>query len=160
MRRAWLTGLVLLGLGLLTSCGPPIRDLAAVHKDDSGRIMVELGQCGGSGRIVGVHAAGLPDDGGQVSWSPGREADQPGPFPLFAPPGAGNGEGGRDGPQSLESRSTYIVAFEVLDGHRVLYRSSTEFRRTDIEGLRPDQVWANGKAMSRKKYRAYVKDEC
>ncbi|WP_327304365.1 hypothetical protein OG730_12880 [Streptomyces sp. NBC_01298] len=38
--------------------------------------------------------------------------------------------------------------------------AASHFRTEDIEALGPDQVWANGKAMSRKKYRAYVKDEC
>ncbi|MDD9379111.1 hypothetical protein M8Z33_21100 [Streptomyces sp. ZAF1911] len=42
----------------------------------------------------------------------------------------------------------------------VRYTSSSDFRREDIDSLRPGQLWAKGEAMSRDRFRAYIRDAC
>ncbi|MGW6705594.1 hypothetical protein ACWGDE_11975 [Streptomyces sp. NPDC054956] len=164
MRRGLLVGLVVLGGGLLTACayppGPPVYDLAGVYKEDSGRLMVELGRCSNEGDIEGLILQGLPMDGlveRRTGHVPGDT--RPGPFPLLAPAPDPREEPAT--PPSLDPGGFYVLAFDVLkDDRRVLYASATSFKTQDIEALRPGQVWADGKAMSRERFRAYIRDAC
>ncbi|WP_407837068.1 hypothetical protein ACE1OC_12460 [Streptomyces sp. DSM 116496] len=151
-----------IGLVLLNSCGGhPVLDLAAVYRDGSGRIMVELGQCGKKVDARGPTLTVTPDEGDTTYWGTGRDPGRPGPFLLFAPPGAWAVKGKPGGPRALEPRHGYNLHFTVLeDGHRVRYTSSSDFRREDIDSLRPGQLWANGEAMSRERFRAHVTSEC
>ncbi|MFB6516846.1 hypothetical protein [Streptomyces sp. NPDC056401] len=151
-----------IGLVLLNSCdGLPVLDLAAVYRDDSGRIMVELGQCGSTVDARGPTLVVTPDEGDTTYWPTGREPGRTDPFPLFAPPGAWAVKGKPGGPRALEPRHGYSLHFTVLeDGHRVRYTSSSDFRREDIDSLRPGQLWAKGEAMSRDRFRAYIRDAC
>ncbi|MFE4264376.1 hypothetical protein [Streptomyces sp. NPDC056883] len=167
IRTAWrpALGIVIgtgIGLALLNSCdGFPVHDLAAVYRDGSGRIMVELGQCGSKVDARGPTLIVTPDGGDPTYWPTGREPGRTGPFPLFAPPGAWAVDGKPGGPRALEPRHGYVLHFTVLeDGHRVLYTSASDFSLADIESLRPGQLWANGEAMSRERFRAHVTSEC
>ncbi|MCX5404399.1 hypothetical protein OHA37_10960 [Streptomyces sp. NBC_00335] len=154
-------GLALLSGGLLTACSPPTYDLAGVYKDDSGQLMVEAGRCSNEGEITGFYLAGPPVEGSpSTTRTTGhvRGDSRPGPFPLLAPVPGRNGEPGA--PPSLDAGS-YYLSFDVLeDGHWVLYSSATLFESRDIQALGPGQVWADGEAMSRKRFRAYIRDAC
>ncbi|MFZ3500587.1 hypothetical protein ACODT5_46470 [Streptomyces sp. 5.8] len=156
MRRTWLAGTVLVA-AVLAGCSPPTLDLAGVSKDAQGLPQLELTLCKGdvAGSFVYFSARGTAVSG----WHTGLGADlgRPGPFPPFSPPE--DWEITREGQQSLTA-DEYYVSYKAVEGDNVEYSVRSHFRTEDIEALGPDQVWANGKAMSRKKYRAYVKDEC
>ncbi|MEU3908832.1 hypothetical protein AB0F20_34370 [Streptomyces goshikiensis] len=160
MRRAWLTGtMALAALGLLAGCTPATYDLAAVSKDAQGQPQVELTLCKGEaavGAFVMLHTDGPPESG----WNTGIGGShgRPGPFPLFSPPP--DWEVNREGPQWLLPGYRYWVSYHAVDGTSVKYEVMSHFRAEDIEALGPDQVWAHGRAMGRKRYREYVKDEC
>ncbi|MER5485270.1 hypothetical protein ABT024_18860 [Streptomyces sp. NPDC002812] len=161
MRRGLLVGLVLLGGGLLTACTPPTYDLAGVYKDDSGQIMVEAGRCSNEGQISGFYLAGPPVEGEPSSTRTTghvRGDTHPGPFPLLAPVPGPDGKPGAAPP--LDAGSYYLRFHVLKDEHRVLYSSATSFESGDIQALRPGQVWANDKAMSRDHFRTYLRDAC
>ncbi|MER5763590.1 hypothetical protein [Streptomyces sp. NPDC002082] len=151
-----------IGIVLLNSCGGHTAlDLAAVYRDGSGRIMVELGQCDSKADARGPTLVVTPDGGDTTYWGTGRDPGRPGPFPLFAPPGAWAVKGKPGGPRALEPHHGYYLHFTVLeDGHRVLYTSSSDFRREDIHSLHPGELWANGEAMSRERFHAHVTSQC
>ncbi|MGW2559975.1 hypothetical protein ACWCXB_12140 [Streptomyces sp. NPDC001514] len=78
-------------------------------------------------------------------------------FPLFEPPEDWDAK--PVGEQSLQPELTYTLVFGKGE-FNYEYTGTVEFRASDIGGLRPGHVWADGRAMSRDAFEELAEDSC
>ncbi|MFJ9913868.1 hypothetical protein [Actinacidiphila glaucinigra] len=171
MRRG-ATGVLgaLVGLGLLCGCSPARLPLVAVWTSPDGTAVARVQPCPGdhASQVV-LHSwdereavdtpSGGPRregaDSGWDMWSPahiGRTT-----FPLFEPPGSWQVEA--DGTQALLPDRTYSLSFRGPRGGGT-YNGQVYFTAADLASLRPGQVWADDRAMSRTAFAELVSDTC
>ncbi|MFE2539399.1 hypothetical protein [Actinacidiphila glaucinigra] len=171
MRRG-ATGLLgaLVGLGLLCGCSPARLPLVAVWTSPDGTAVARVQPCPGdhASRMDlrswderesdDAPSGALPDeaaDSGWDMWSSARIGRTT--FPVFEPPESWRVE--TEGTQALLPGRTYALSFfgprggDTYDGH-------VYFTAADLASLRPGQVWADDRAMSRSAFAELVGDTC
>ncbi|MFE6909154.1 hypothetical protein [Streptomyces erythrochromogenes] len=167
MRRAWLAGAtVLVAAGVLAGCSPPRYDLVAAYNGDDGKPWIMLAPCGRND-ITSVHVSSWPTDPGRSPYTPGAGLESGwwadidpaiggGSLPLFAPPASWSVL--PHGEQRLLPGYRYNVDFySPEDG---VYYGEVYFTAEDLAGLKPGEVWAGDRAMTRKAFREYRADKC
>lgn len=163
MRRAWLAGAMLLGgAGLLTGCTPPELHLIAAYTGDDGKPWIMIAPCG-QDDIASVSVQGWPDGNPtgpheESGWR-SRRFDPGiggGSLPLFSPPASWNATA--DGAQRMLPGYTYSVEFHSPDDG--VYYGKAYFTAEDLAGLEPGEVWAGGRAMTRKQFKEHRADKC
>ncbi|MGI5458206.1 hypothetical protein ACQEWB_34520 [Streptomyces sp. CA-249302] len=161
MRR---TGVAAVGAAvgslLLAGCSPAELPLAAASLDEDGKPVVIVRPCGDD-RIGPLHlVSGAGDDGVDpgTSWFQTTDARVGRTtFPLFSPPGS---LGVRAyGPQHLSTGAGYHLDISGGRGWDA-YNVSLSFTAEDLAGLKPGQVWADRRAMSRDDFDDLVGDRC
>ncbi|MFF2197834.1 hypothetical protein [Streptomyces sp. NPDC058157] len=107
----------------------------------------------GAGLLSGCSAAG----GG--GWSAVVSPVAPGAvsFPLFSPPATWKVDR-PDHVRRLTPGRWYSLGFHAPGFAD--YSGFVHFRAADLAGLEPGEVWADGRAMSPKKFRELVADKC
>ena len=163
------------GVGLLSACSPPQLSLAAAWLDSAGRPVALVKPCGHD-RAATIDlnswteeemadgASETPEDpDSDTSWGtplvgPPGERFGTTTFPLFEPPRSWRTEA--VGPQTLAPDRTYYLEFKVIDGPGVKYTGVLSFTAKDLTSLRPGQVWADYRAMSRDDFDDLVDHEC
>jgi hypothetical protein len=161
---------------LLSGCTPPWLPLAAAWQGTDGRPMVVVRTCDDhrasrlrlstrsekqneTGRRTG-RPTGTASPGPVVTgWRVARGVKVgPTAFPLFAPPPAWHVR--RVGPQRFRPGRTYDVHFSHVDEGLNTYHGFLHFTADDLASLRPGQVWAAGRAMSRDDFDDLIDDKC
>lgn len=160
MRRA---GAVLAGVVggalLLSGCGAVVLPLAAVRLDASGAPEAVLRPCGDD-QIQGLSLDGAPADSEKnlSGWRvPGKRQGSDAEFPLFSPPAEWHARA--VGRQRLVSSYTYELAFGKAE-FNYEYTGVVTFRAADLAALKPGQVWADDRAMSRGEFEKLAADSC
>ncbi|GLX22243.1 MULTISPECIES: hypothetical protein [Streptomyces] len=178
MRRAWRGAvLALAGAGLLTGCSAADLSLISVGIGADGTPQVTMAPCGDD--AIGtadffVHEAvarttpppGAPQPAvttpltaSEEGWMAGGSPLAAGrvTFPLFSPPATwAVREWGAE--RSLKPGRRYSLSFHAPGFAD--YSGTVSFTAEDLAGLGPGEVWADGRAMSPKKFRKLVADEC
>ncbi|WP_405730867.1 hypothetical protein OG885_14105 [Streptomyces sp. NBC_00028] len=170
MRRAGLVAVgVTVGGLLLGGCGPAHHSLIGVWLDTDGRAMARVRPCDGD-QSGSVRLRAYPDEreGGRGrrghqavnGWSAAAlPALADTTFPLFAPPDAWHPD--TVGPQRLLSNATYGLEFTAYEHEDFVdYVGEVTFSTDDLAGLERDEVWADGRAMSREAFDELVGDAC
>lgn len=149
------------GVLLLGGCAAVDLPLAGVRVGTDGTPYAVFRPCGDDG-YRGPHLDGRERGAGDGPVTTGWDARKEGlrgdaDFPLFDPP-----EGWRArhrGKQELLPRHDYVLAF----GHYVSgdsYNGVVEFTTGQIRRLRPGQVRADGRTMSRDAFERLAEDSC
>ncbi|MFD7262880.1 hypothetical protein [Streptomyces sp. NPDC059874] len=164
------------GGGVLTGCSAASLPLISVHNGADGTPQLTLVPCG-KDKIGSVDLDAAPEvpavPVASATVSPGsptvpapREgwsaygsplADGEVTFPLFSPPAEWKARQS-GGAQSVRPGYTYSASFHAPGFSD--YSGVAHFTAEDLAGLKSGEVWANGKAMSPKKFRKLVKDKC
>ncbi|MFJ9247129.1 hypothetical protein [Streptomyces sp. NPDC101776] len=162
------------GVGLLSGCSPARLPLAAAWLGTDGQPVALVKPCGHdrAGDIdLGSWteeetADGVSGTAESPSLGTGWRTPLVGPpmepfgtttFPLFEPPRSWRTEA--TGPQMLAPGRTYSLTFKVY-GTGVEYTGDLYFTAKDLTSLRPGQVWADDRAMSRDDFDDLVDDKC
>ncbi|MGQ5639844.1 MULTISPECIES: hypothetical protein [unclassified Streptomyces] len=162
MRR---TGAVAAGIAggmlLLSGCGAVDLPLAGVRVGTDGTPYAVFRPCGDDtyrGPSLEGRARGGGDGPVTTGWDSRREGLRgDAEFPLFAPPGHWHAR--HRGRQELLPGHDYTLGF----GHYVTgdsYNAVVEFTAGQIARLRPGQVWADGRAMSRRSFERLAEESC
>ena len=149
------------GLLLLSGCAAVDLPLAAVGLGPDGVPYALVRPCGDDG-YQGPHldgrARGAGDGPATTGWNARAEGlHGDARFPLFTPPGDWHAR--HRGKQELQPRHTYVLGF----GHYVTgdsYNGVVEFTSEQIGRLRPGQVRADGRPMSRHAFERLAEDSC
>ncbi|MGE7391759.1 hypothetical protein ACQKM2_40430 [Streptomyces sp. NPDC004126] len=163
--------LALAGAGMLAGCSAADLSLISVGIGADGTPQVTMAPCGKDAigtaslhiRDSTTPAPGAPQptvttpltDG----WMAGGSPLAPGrvTFPLFSPPATwAVREWGAE--RSLKPGHRYSLSFHAPGFAD--YSGHVSFTAEDLAGLGPGEVWAGGRAMSPKKFRKLVADEC
>ncbi|MFI6548365.1 hypothetical protein ACIBO9_34500 [Streptomyces prunicolor] len=162
------------GVGLLSACSPAQLPLAAAWLGTDGQPVVLVKPCGhdraGDIDLGSWTEEEMADAASGTAESPDSETGWRTPligppmepfgtttFPLFEPPRSWRTEA--TGPQKLAPGRTYSLTFKVL-GTGVKYTGDLYFTEKDLTSLRPGQVWADDRAMSRDDFDDLVDDSC
>ncbi|WP_158711557.1 hypothetical protein [Streptomyces xylophagus] len=156
------------GSVLLGGCSPANLSLAAVRLDGDGTPVATLRLCDGdrgsraelSSWPTGDAGASEPVDQ-QTGWRPdfGAEIEvSTATFPLFSPPAAWHTEA--TGPQRLRPGRTYALDVTGPRSGWDPYDIVVYFTTADLNRLKPGQVWADDRAMSRDDFDDLVDDAC
>ena len=177
--RGLATAGVLTGLGLLSGCSPAWLPLAAVWPGADGQPVVALRPCGDDhAKDLDLSSwaedAFVEDENGELvdnptgTASPGQEDTSwevasgvdvgRTTFPLFSPSSAWQVR--ETGQQKLLPGRTYALHFTGARTGWSPYDGSLTFSAEDLASLRPGQVWADGRAMSRGAFDNLVDDSC
>jgi hypothetical protein len=169
---------VVVGGVLLSGCTPAVLPLAAAWPGADGEPVVMLRPCEGDhathlwllswpeDAYVDDGHGGITDNptstaspGSDTGWRAAPDiASGATTFPLFLPPSAWHVESA--GPQELRPGRTYSLSFQGARKGWRPYDGSLFFTADDLASLRPGQVWADGRAMSRGEFGALVADKC
>ncbi|MGW7410430.1 hypothetical protein ACWGI9_43350 [Streptomyces sp. NPDC054833] len=165
MRRAGasVVGAVAGGL-LLGGCSPAELPLAAVALDAEGEPVVIVQPCGDD-RIGPASLGSTPMRGKDPAGDPGTSWRQTSgtrigstTFRLFSPPRSFEAE--KSGVQKMLPGRRYFVHIFGGRGGFDDYNVSVSFSPDDLARLKPGQVWADGRAMSRDDFDDRVGDKC
>ncbi|MFD9409415.1 hypothetical protein ACFWBN_20695 [Streptomyces sp. NPDC059989] len=174
--------LALVGAGVLSGCSAADLPLISVHNGVDGTPQVTMVPCGKdaigtadfyvhreSAASPGTAAPSLgstapspaatPLPVSEDGWMAGGSPLAPGTvsFPLFSPPASwAVREWGEN--RRLEPGRRYGLRFHAPGFAD--YSGTVRFTAEDLAGLKPGEVWAGGRAMSPKKFRALVEDKC
>ncbi|MEU8622890.1 hypothetical protein [Streptomyces sp. NPDC048623] len=160
-----------LGLALLSGCTPAQLPLAAVWIGPDGRPVAELRMCAPEHQAARVSLGSWPTQNtdGDASTS---EIPDPLPsgwssrrperldrmvFPLFSP--SSDWQVDAEGIQELRPGRTYALDYFGPRGSDT-YDGVVYFTSEDLANLRPDEVWADSRAMSRESFDDLVDDAC
>lgn len=177
MRRARLvTAWTTVDAVVLTGCGAAgDLPLIAVHHGADGTPQVTMVPCGedgvgaaelrvfppGAGTASGPGPDGPAAPGGPMSESwmaaDSRPSAGAAAFPLFSPP-ASWAVRRWDGERRLLPGFRYTVRFRPPGSDA--YAGVLAFATEDLDGLAADEVWADGRAMSRTAFRRLAEDAC
>ncbi|WP_369249396.1 hypothetical protein [Streptomyces sp. R41] len=171
---------VLVGLGLLSGCSPAALSLSAVWLGRDGQPVVAVRPCDGD-HATNLNLSSWAEDAyiedkknggvvpnpsstaspGQVNtrWSVGSGVEiGRTTFPLFSPPSAWHTQ--KTGQQRLLPGRSYSLHFMGARQSWDPYDGYLTFSAADLASLRPGQVWADGRAMSRAEFDDLVDDQC
>lgn len=147
------------GVLLLSGCGAEILPLAAVRLDAWGAPVALVRHCGDD-LIHGLSLAGAPADSEKnlSGWRvPGQRHGTDAEFPLFSPPVAWQARAA--GQQRLVPSYTYELGFGKAE-FNYEYTGIVTFRAADLAALKPGQVWADDRVMSRGEFEKLAADSC
>ena len=147
------------GVLLLSGCGPEDLPLAAVGLDAAGAPEAVLRHCGDD-LITGLSLDGAPGDSEKnlSGWRvPGKRHGTDAEFPLFSPPAGWHAKA--IGKQRLVPAYTYQLGFGKAE-FNYEYNGIVTFRAADLATLKPGQVWADGRVMSRDEFEKLAADSC
>ncbi|RSO07745.1 hypothetical protein DMH26_04230 [Streptomyces sp. WAC 05379] len=157
---------VAMGCAALTACSPAERPLAAAWLDDDGVPMVAIRPCG-TDRVGPLALRDSPETRPEsltaadyAGWETSLDKDAIGArtFELFSPPRSWHAE--TRGPQVLRPRRSYqFMAYGGTSGFSN-YNIELHFTSDDLSDLRTGQVWAEGRAMSRREFEELADDSC
>jgi hypothetical protein len=150
---------VVAGAMLLSGCTPIDLPLAAVRLDAKGAPEAVLRHCGDD-LIEGLSLDGAPEDSEKTLsgwWVRGKRHGTDAEFPLFSPPAKWRAK--MVGKQRLVPGYTYRLAFGKAE-FNYEYVGTVTFRAADLAKLKPGQVWADGRAMSRGKFEKLAAAAC
>ncbi|MFE1554402.1 hypothetical protein ACFW6V_05350 [Streptomyces sp. NPDC058734] len=175
MRRAWHgVVLALAGAGLLTGCSAADLSLISVGIGADGTPQVTMAPCGkdaiGTASFFVRERATLPPGAPQPTVTTPQTASEEGwmaggsplatgrvTFSLYSPPASwAVREWGAE--RHLKPGRTYSLSFHAPGFAD--YSGTVRFTAEDLARLGPGEVWAGGRAMSPKKFRKLVADEC
>ncbi|MGC5566944.1 hypothetical protein ACPYPG_29340 [Streptomyces sp. FR-108] len=165
--RTLLRAGVIVVLALLAAgCSPAERPLVAIGKGPDGDVRALLRPCSDDDAIREVVLLRTDEKGGKVDpaaldhWSarPPRSVTGEQELSLFGPPESWQSKA--VSATKLASHGDYSVSFVVGPDDIVRYKGRTSFTRADVAGLAPGQWWADGRAMSRAKFREQADDAC
>ncbi|MFF6999829.1 hypothetical protein ACFY93_33545 [Streptomyces sp. NPDC008313] len=158
MRRSVVLGMVGAGCLLLGGCSPPYLPLAAVSLDADGAPVIILRPCGDDE----AHDLSLTESGSRKGtdtyWSASGAWAGDVTFPLFSPPPSRTTH--REGPQRLVAGAEYALHAPVGDKTHNDYFIWLSFSTGDVRRLKPGQVFADDRAMSRDAFDDLVDDAC
>ncbi|MFC7258057.1 hypothetical protein [Streptomyces lutosisoli] len=156
------------GCLLLGGCSPAQLPLAAVWLNGDGTPVATVRLCGGDhGSRAELHSwptshAGASEtDAQDTGWGPeiGEQVEvSTATFPLFSPPAAWHTEA--SGPQRLLPGRSYALDVAGPRSGWSPYDVWVYFTTEDLNRLKPGQVWADGRAMSRDAFEDLVDDKC
>lgn len=168
---------VVVGGVLLSSCSPAQLPLAATWSGPDGEPVVMLRPCEDDhatdlrllswaedafvhdGVEVRDNPTSTASPGSDTAWRAASDVETgPTTFPLFSPPPDWQVES--TGPQVMQPARTYSLSFVGARKGWSPYDGSLFFTADDLASLRPGQVWADGRAMSREDFDALVNDTC
>jgi hypothetical protein len=159
LRRATGVAGMVAGVLLLSGCTPEDLPLAAVRLDATGAPQAVLRHCGDD-LIEGLSLEGAPD-GSEKNLSGwrvrGRRHGTDAEFPLFSPPAKWRAKA--MGTQRLVPGYSYQLAFGKAE-FNYEYVGVVTFHAADLAKLKPGQVWADGRAMSRGKFEKLAAAAC
>lgn len=147
------------GALLLSGCGAVVLPLAAVELDADGAPNAVLRPCGDD-LIQGLSLAGAPADSEKnlSGWRvPGRRHGSDAEFPLFSPPADWHAKA--IGQQRPVPAYTYQLAFGKAE-FNYEYTGIVTFRAADLARLKPGQVWADDRVMSRGEFEGLAAGSC
>ncbi|MGW6983385.1 hypothetical protein ACWGE1_28770 [Streptomyces sp. NPDC054932] len=175
MRRAWLvTAWTVMGAGLLAGCSAAERPLIAVHHGADGTPRLTMVPCGRD-RVAAADLSVAPEPGSGTPDGPAAPATASAAepegwmaagssltvgavtFPLFSPPSSWAVRRW-DGAGAVRPGFRYSVGFRAEGADD--YAGVVRFTAQDLAGLKPGEVWAGGRAMPEKKFRALAEDSC
>jgi hypothetical protein len=145
---------------LLGGCSPAELPLAAVTLDAAGEPVVIVRPCGDD-RIGPAQLGSGPmrgEDPGTSWWQTSDARIGSTTFRLFSPPGSFEAE--KSGVQKMLPDRWYSVHIFGGRGGFDDYNVSVSFSPDDLARLKPGQVWADGRAMSRDEFGDLVGDQC
>ncbi|MEV6836074.1 hypothetical protein AB0N17_16415 [Streptomyces sp. NPDC051133] len=162
MRR---TGAVVVGVAgamlLLGGCAAVDLPLAGVRIGADGTPYAVFRPCGGDayqGPFLDGRAHGAGEGPVTTGWDSRKEGlHGDAGFPLFSPPARWRAR--YRGERRLLPRHRYTLGF----GHYVTgdsYNAVVDFTTERIARLRPGQVWADGRVMSRRAFERLAADSC
>lgn len=170
MRRVCGAACLVLGLVAVSGCSPADLPLIAVRNGGDGQPVVELRPCEEGETLSGMRLGSWsPEEGKADTEDPdgdrARQADSgwetgeaknhgSAVFPLFSPPPKWRTQA--YGRQALLPGRTYSLSFRGSGS----YTAHVYFSADDLASLRPDQVWADDRAMSTEDFAELVEDTC
>ncbi|MFE1311721.1 hypothetical protein [Streptomyces sp. NPDC058755] len=147
------------GCLLLGGCSPACLSLAAVWLDADGKPVVSVRPCGDDRvRRLSLSSPEDPGTSDDSFWETRDVRSGDVTFPLFSPPRSWNVD--RRGPQQLVAGRTYWFSGSVGHGDSVDHYIVVTFSPADLARLKPGQVWADNRAMSREDFDGSLGDTC
>ncbi|MEU0008557.1 hypothetical protein ABZ079_30960 [Streptomyces sp. NPDC006314] len=149
------------GMLLLSGCTAVDLPLAGVRVGTDGTPYAVFRPCGDDG-YQGPHLDGRRRGAGDGPVTTGWDARREGlhgdaGFPLFTPPEGWQAR--HRGKQELLPRHDYVLGFGHYDSGDS-YNGVVEFTADQIGRLKPGQVWADGRTMSRGAFGRLAEDSC